>query len=100
MLVLPVNDPVSVIGASIVTVAVVADPLYDPVPDPVHPVNVLPDDAVAAMLMDELTFSHCELGVTVPPPLADMSRKYISKRDICMLLVPGTDRVPDDGLEV
>jgi hypothetical protein len=70
----PVNDPVSVMGDPIVIVAVVDDPVYEPVPDPVQPLNVLPDDAVAAILTDSLTFSHCELGVTAPLPLVTMSR--------------------------
>ena len=58
VLVLPVNAPVSAIGAFMVIVAVVDEPVYEPVPVPVHPVNVSPDAAVAAMFTDSLTFSH------------------------------------------
>ena len=70
------NEADSVIAPFIVTDALLAAPLKDPDPDPVQPVNANPAFGVAWIPTDCPVLKKPLAGLTDPPALADMVRKY------------------------
>ena len=71
-----VKFAVSAIGPFIVTLAGLAVPVYDPVPEPVQLLNTYPPVAEALICTDCPLLYHPLEGLTVPPRSAFIVNKY------------------------